>query len=324
MRALSLLVAAACAGSPCPSGREATGWLGACCFPGQRAGLGTCTGTPSSCPDAFRATEGTCVPAPLPPFRAVRIEALTFDMGCDPGRDGPCGYDELPLHEARPAAPYVLMATEVTQSLHEALVGTNPARLAGCPDCPVENVSWRDAARAANALSGWEGLPPAFLIAPEGITFVGGPGWRLPTEVEWEHAARSGTDLPFAGDASRDRVAWHEGNAPGRTARVATLQPTPWGLYDLSGNVWEWTLTAPRPYPEGPEVDPRGPHEGTERVLRGGGWADMPEGLRVAYRGWVDQGHTAAIVGYRLARDARPTDAPVIEPAGAWTPPGTP
>ncbi len=283
-------------------------------------GLNTCQSR-APCPPRARLTNGVCEAVSLPPFRAVRIEPTAFIMGCTEPRDTPCGGDERPDHEARPAGPYLLQATEVTQALYEALLGERPSRLPDCPTCPVETVSWHDAARAANALSAWDGLPPAFTIADGVATYVGGPGWRLPTEVEWEHAARAGQEHAFAGSDSRDAVAWHEGNAPGRTAPVATLQPNAWGLYDLSGNVWEWTLTGPRDYPETPEVDPRTPTDSKARILRGGGWADIPEGLRVAYRGWVEPTHTAPIVGFRLARDAMPADGAVVEPAGVWSTP---
>lgn len=322
MTRLALALAlAACGGTPCPAGRSA-GALGACCLPGQTALPGVCVGAPTACPDAHDLVDGACVRRPLPPFRAVRVAPTTFVMGCDEDRDAPCGPDEGPAHEATPRGPYVIGATEVTQALAEALLGRNPSRLPGCPTCPVETISWNDAARLANALSAWEGLPPTFVLDGEALRFVGGPGWRLPTEVEWEHAARAGLHARYAGGDDRDGVAWHEGNAPGRTAPVATKAPNPWGLYDLSGNVWELTLTGPRPYPDAPEVDPFGPTDGRDVILRGGGWADMPDGLRVAYRAWVDRDHVTPILGLRLARDAHPDDAPFVEPAGPWAPPG--
>jgi formylglycine-generating enzyme required for sulfatase activity len=235
-------------------------------------------------------------------------------MGCDALARDDCGNDTTPVHTVTLTRPLRVMTHEMTQAVHRALTGASPSRLGGCDRCPVEQVSWYDAVRAANALSLSEGLVPAYAISGETVAWDrAADGWRLPTEAEWEYAARGGDDHVYAGSDDRDAVAWWQGNSEGRPSEVGTKAANGYGLHDLSGNVWEWTWNHPEPYTDAPKTDPAGPDaavltspdpssRGDERVLRGGAWADFPEGCQVTYRGWITARHTDVVLGYRLVR----------------------
>jgi formylglycine-generating enzyme required for sulfatase activity len=188
-------------------------------------------------------------------------------------------------------------------------------------------VNWYSAVGFANALSVREGLSPCYTLTGcsdaangwkdgahsgcSGATFAGlsCTGYRLPTESEWEYAARSGTTTAtYAGnvtgtdcdDRTLPPIAWFCGNSDGRTQSVATRQANAWGLYDMLGNVYEWTWDWYGTYP-GAVTDPLGPSSGSRRVLRGGGWDDYESRARAAYRyrGPDDRGSD---YGFRLAR----------------------
>ena len=147
----------------------------------------------------------------------------------------------------------------MTQGQWQAVMGSNPSQFTGDPNRPVENVSWDDVQEFIRRLNAREG----------------GATYRLPTEAEWEYAARAGTTTrwSFGDDASQlGRYAWHDGNAGGQTHPVGQLQPNPWGLYDMHGNVWEWVQDWYGKYASGTAVDPAGPSSGSYHVFRGGGW----------------------------------------------------
>lgn len=268
-----------------------------------------------SCPDGWTTTESGCRTSGLT-IESVRIEPGTFTMGCDPLLVDACGNDDSPAHQVEITRPLLMMTHEMTVEQYAALMGSRPSRMEGCERCPVEQVSWYDAVTAANRLSLHEGLDPAYTISGEDVRWNrGSTGWRLPTEAEWERAAKAGTELAYAGSDDRDEVAWWEGNSEGRPAEVKRKKPNAYGLYDLSGNVWEWTWNHPGPYTEEDQTDPGGPEtavlprpdpesRGDERVLRGGAWADTPGGMRVTSRGWITARHTAVILGFRLVRYA--------------------
>jgi formylglycine-generating enzyme required for sulfatase activity len=131
-------------------------------------------------------------------------------------------------------------------------------------------------------------------------------GYRLPTEAEWEGAARCGEDLLYAGSSSVDAVAWYAGNSVGTTSSVAGLAPNACGLYDMSGNVWEWTNDwfSGTAYGGGAATDPTGPASGLSRVYRGGSWGDDVRYARVAARGVDIPEYQGGNVGVRLVRTA--------------------
>ncbi len=179
---------------------------------------------------------------------------------------------------------------------------------------PVEFVSWEDVARYANALSSAEGLEACY--AEDGTEMVaayaGDPGacggYRLATEAEWEYCARAGQDLAYAGSDVADDVAWYGANAGGAKHEARGKVANAWGLYDMSGNVWEWTgdWYESAYAPEAVE-DPAGPTSGPGRVIRGGSWFEAPENVRVAFRYFVDPTFDDDNVGFRIAR-SRPAE----------------
>jgi formylglycine-generating enzyme required for sulfatase activity len=182
-------------------------------------------------------------------------------------------------------------------------------------DHPVVNVSWSDALRYCNWLSEKEGLRPAYVISGTQARWDrDANGYRLPTEAEWEYACRAGTTTPFStGTRISTAQANYDGNAPyvfdnrgvfrkGTTA-AASLQPNPWGLYDLHGNAWEWCWDYYGMYPETEGENPAGPDSGAHRVNRGGGW-DSPAGdLRSAARSSNFPETSGGSLGFRLARN---------------------
>jgi formylglycine-generating enzyme required for sulfatase activity len=234
----------------------------------------------------------------------VRVEPGRFTMGSPSSEEG--RYDWEVQRTVTISRPFWLQATEVTQGQWEAVMGTKPSRFRACgKDCPVENVSWFDAVAYLNALSKREGLQPCYTMTGcsgragggcgseagcmgdyqcSGIAFVGlgCSGYRLPTEAEWEYAARAGTTAARYGQL--DAVGWYDGNSGNTPHRVASKQANAWGLHDMLGNVWEWVQDWYTSYPSGAVSDPQGPSSGGDRVPRGGGWFSGARNARAANR----------------------------------------
>ncbi|WP_411061460.1 formylglycine-generating enzyme family protein [Streptomyces sp. E11-3] len=184
-----------------------------------------------------------------------------------------------------------LGAVPVTQAFYARVTGQRPSAARG-DRLPVEGVSWWDAVRFCNALSVREGLAPVYQFADdgEGVAWdASADGYRLPTEAEWEYACRAGTSGPRYG--ALDEVAWYRGNSEERLRDVGGKRPTPWGHYDLLGNVWEWCWDV-----YDPEV------YGTYRVLRGGGWFDEHWSCRASVRRRSHPTFRVDDVGFRVAR----------------------
>ena len=219
----------------------------------------------------------------------VHIEGGSFEMGS--GKRS----DERPVHRVT-LSSFEMATTEVTQGQWERVMGSNPSdsdRGTG-ENNPVNGVSWYDALVFANRLSMTEGLTPVYRISgstdparwgsvptDDNSTWNGvqmdrkAEGYRLPTEAEWEYAARGGQQsrgYTYAGSDSADDVAWYRGNSSDRSRPVAGKQANELGLYDMSGNVWEWCWDRYESYPSSAETDPLGPSSGMFRIIRGGSW----------------------------------------------------
>ena len=233
-------------------------------------------------------------------------------------------------HEVTLSRPFLLAATPVTQAQFEAVMGFNPSDFKG-PKLPVESVSWYDAVTYCNRLSEQQGMPEsdwAYALhevkgkpgEPKFEAYVEwrgleSPGFRLPTEAEWEYACRADTTTAtFLGDLDRnslkdeqpnvtlDPMAWFGGNSGNATNKVATKQPNNWGLHDMLGNVWEWVWDWDDMYPSAPVLDPTGPPTGDNRLIRGGSWSLYARFCRAAYRGRDWPGHRFNDIGFRMAQ----------------------
>ena len=223
-------------------------------------------------------------------FTMVAVEGGTFWMGAADD-DGEADSSERPRHEVT-LSSYAIGQTEVTQALWQAVMGSNPSDFQGA-DHPVEEVSWNDCQKFITKLN-----------ALTGRTF------RLPTEAEWEYAARGGQNshgYKYAGGNDIDEVAWYENNADYVDVRgprpVAQKKANELGLYDMSGNVWEWCQDwySSSYYSNSPAVNPCNTTSASFRVFRGGSWFDYARGCRVSYRYGSSPGHRYDYLGLRLA-----------------------
>jgi len=235
----------------------------------------------------------------LPIRGEILIKGGTFRMGSDSGES-----DEKPVHEVR-VSEFYMMKTEVTQKDYAALMGTNPSRFKRDTQ-PVEQVSWYDAVAYANKLSQKDGLRPVYTISGTNVSCDwSANGWRLPTEAEWEYAARGGQSsrgYTYAGSNDVGSVAWYSSNSGSTTKPVGTKAANELGLYDLSGNVWEWCWDWYGSYSGGSQSDPRGAASGSSRVLRGGGWLSGASYARSAGRNGDTPAYRNGNLGFRLVR----------------------
>ena len=223
-------------------------------------------------------------------FTMVPVEGGTFNMGSNDGYS-----DEKPVHSVT-LSDYYIGETEVTQELWEAVMGSNPSDFKGDKN-PVEMVSYNDCIDFINKLN-------TFLAGqlPDGRKF------RLPTEAQWEFAARGGNkgknnNNKYSGSNSIDDVAWYRDNSGGRTHPVKQKQPNELGLYDMTGNVWEWCSDwyGKDYYSQSPKNNPEGPSDGWRRVLRGGCRSSSAQGYRVAFRISCTPDDGGYYIGLRLA-----------------------
>jgi formylglycine-generating enzyme required for sulfatase activity len=238
-------------------------------------------GLPSECPEGF-----------------VRIGPGSFTMGSPTGEED--RYSDEHQHSVTITRAFCMKTTEVTQGEWQAELGTNPSRFDACgANCPVEYVSWGDAIGYANALSRREGLPECY--AGSNFTGLNCAGYRLPTESEWEYAARAGTFWSSYGILQS--VGWYSDNSVGSTQAVGGKSANSFGVSDMLGNVWEWTNDWYGPYPA-TVTDPTGPTTGSERVFRGGSWNSDDRYLRAARRSSDPADFHYDYLGFRLARTA--------------------
>ncbi|MCI7407838.1 MAG: SUMF1/EgtB/PvdO family nonheme iron enzyme [Bacteroidales bacterium] len=219
-------------------------------------------------------------------FKMIKVEGGTFSMGATSEQEYDALSCEKPVHSVT-LSDYYIGETEVTQELWEAVMGSNPSYFEGDNQRPVENVSWNDCQKFIKKLNR-----------------LTGKEFRLPTEAEWEYAARGGKysrGYKYSGSNNADEVAWYDSNSGSKTHPVKTKKDNELGLYDMSGNVWEWCNDWYGGYQSYSQTNPTGPSEGESRVLRGGGWCYFDMGVRVSRRDYLTPGYRHIIIGLRLA-----------------------
>jgi formylglycine-generating enzyme required for sulfatase activity len=245
----------------------------------------------------------------------VSIPAGQFTMGSDQGNP-----DEAPPHKVTVSA-FLMDSVPVTNAMYAKAQLPNPSHWQDSPKQPVERVRWRDAKAYCNERSRLEGLKPCYNEkTPEWDCDFSADGYRLPTEAEWEYAARAGTDGPYdfgSKDALR-QYAWFAENSDQKTHPVGDKKPNRWGLYDMYGNVSVWCedVYDPNYYKTSPATDPHGPPSpgrDVKRVLRGGSWKASAEMCRATYRQGERTGDTDACFatdycGLRCVRHATPAE----------------
>ena len=215
----------------------------------------------------------------------VKVEAGTFMMGATSEMKDP--YDnEKPVHQVTLTNDYYMGMYEVPQALWEAVMGSNPSEYKG-DNLPVEMVSWNDCQEFISKLNSLTGRK-----------------FRLPTEAEWEYAARGGKKsrgYQYSGNSNISDVAWYDGNSGSKPHPVGTKQANELGIYDMSGNVYEWCSDWYGSYSSSSQTNPTGADSGSGRVVRGGSWYDFAWGCRLSYRGSITPFYRGNDLGLRLA-----------------------
>ena len=215
----------------------------------------------------------------------VYVQGGTFMMGAD-ASDNDAYKDEKPAHQVT-LSSYYICKYEVTQALWQEVMGSNPSRFKG-DNLPVESVSWNDC--------------QVFISKLNAMT---GQHYRLPTEAEWEFAARGGNSsrgYKYSGSSTLSDVAWYGENSGNKTHLVGTKSPNELGLYDMIGNVREWCSDWYGDYNSSAQTNPAGPSRGTYRVYRGGGWVDNARLCRASCRSNYAPGYRYGDLGLRLVR----------------------
>ncbi|MCE2822802.1 MAG: SUMF1/EgtB/PvdO family nonheme iron enzyme [Saprospiraceae bacterium] len=219
----------------------------------------------------------------------VRVKGGTFSMGCTSEQSG-CFEDEQPVHQVT-LSDFYIAETEVTQAQWQALMGSNPSWFKGCDNCPVENVSWEDVQEFISRLNS-RSLSQKY---------------RLPTESEWEYAARGGVNSRgyiYAGGKMIDQVGWSNKSSGRKTQPVKGKKPNELGIYDMSGNVREWCSDWYGDYSAESQTNPQGPSEGIYRVNRGGSWNSFARNCRASHRFINGPDDRVNYLGFRLAASA--------------------
>ena len=218
-------------------------------------------------------------------FNMIRVDGGTFMMGATSEQGSDVYDNEKPVHQVT-LFSYSIGETEVTQALWQAVMGSNPSKYKGA-NRPVETVSWNDCQKFIRKLNDMTGKK-----------------FRLPTEAEWEYVARGGKKsqgYKYSGSNNLSEVAWHLNNSGNTPHDVKTKQANELGLYDMSGNVWEWCQDRYGNYGSSSQANPSGPSYGSYRVFRGGGWGSPAWYCRVSFRFNNSPDHSSYSLGLRLA-----------------------
>lgn len=225
-------------------------------------------------------------------FKMILVQGGSFIMGCTSEQGSSCYGDEKPTHSVT-LSDFWMGETEVTQALWKAVMGSNPSDFKG-DNLPVDQVKWDDCQDFVRKLNN--------LMAGKISS-----DWKfaLPTEAQWEYAARGGkykSTYRYAGSNNLDEVAWHPDNSSGKTHPVKSKRPNALGLYDMSGNVYEWCADwfDSDYYGVSPYGDPKGPSSGSGRVLRGGSEYNSADDCRVSHRGHHNTASTGSNFGFRI------------------------
>lgn len=222
-------------------------------------------------------------------FTMILVDGGSFEMGAtaEQGQEDP-DENEYPVHTVN-LSPYYICQTEVTQELWITVMGNNPSLIRGDFTLPVDCVKWDMCQEFIQALN--EILDYQLDI-------------RMPTEAEWEFAARGGNrsrGFKYSGSNNIDEVAWYYSNSREKTHPVASKKPNELGIYDMSGNLWEWCQDWTGPYQPTEQFNPTGPPEGTHRIMRGGSWTYDQSFCRVSRRNYISSVIRASNCGLRLA-----------------------
>jgi len=233
-------------------------------------------------PDPFK-------PHPGEPEKMILVKGGSFMMGCQAFDMIDCDQDEVPIHKVI-LSDFNISAYPVTQKQWKAVMDSNPSTFQG-DDNPVENVSWVD----VNVFIKY-------------LNEASNKNYRLPTEAEWEYAARGGRaskGYVYSGGNHLNSIAWYESNSNDRTQPVGKKQPNELGIYDMTGNVWEWCSDWYGAYSPGEYKNPEGPSTGELRILRGGSFDRWARDCRVSYRGNSSPNTKDEILGFRLVHPVK-------------------
>jgi formylglycine-generating enzyme required for sulfatase activity len=283
----------------------------------------------AACERSSSLPKPTAQQSPVKPTAGfVHLKGGSFVMGS--AEEERSRYTNEWQHEVTLTRDFELAATETTQREFQAVMGYNPSHFAGCASCPVETVSWHEAAAYCNALSRKHGLGACFTCEGSGPSvrcdlapahregkIYDCPGYRLPTDAEWEYAYRAGTRTVYYNgenephartdcsktDPIADAIGWYCANSGGKTHPVGMKKANPWGLHDLAGNVWEWCHDRYHAV-LGLEkaIDPWGIPVSSMQVVRGGAWKYYSRGMRAANRAWFKDHYRGDHHGFRPAR----------------------
>ncbi len=220
----------------------------------------------------------------------VWVEGGSFKMGCTSEQEGDCWDYERPAHRVE-LDGFFISKYEVTQEQWLGIMGNNPSSFNDCRQCPVEKVNYKDIEEFIQKLNQQTGK-----------------NYRLPTEAEWEYAARGGNQsqgYKYSGSNEINEVAWHKHNADGKTHPVGQKSPNELDIYDMSGNVWEWCSDWEGEYNSQQQINPQGSDTGIKRIGRGGSWVNVSQYARVSFRSTDIPKRRGSALGFRLASSTK-------------------